>query len=1328
MEIDDTIQILETNVNDIIHVTIIEDHIHDKSETVFNDQQVKSYLTDIFNDNSRRDNTYLTNKVSLYFELLKGDIKKKKRLVLNPIIKAFQNVYYTKDDEYIPDQESELMYMIEPISFDRFLMRFQILNTDPNNQYSVNAKKLYSLWKPFTTKTTIYNNIEQNIDVKDLKNRKYRTISKTSKYDGDTLEILGYYNRINTQPNVMYINWDKYKLDLQELHNGSKVLVVFNDFVFINNKLIEFIEGRYEDDVIYLSKEIMLKNELTTFLPLQSSMYFVFPVNAINFSKRTIFTTNCDITFSNNVFALTIYDELAPNTSTETLYIEYENIKKQGKMMSLNGLDTILKKYSFSLNDIHENCRYIIEYIIQSLQNNSIELYNLKKSKQISTIKPFKNVFISNIELLKEFDGNYWDAQKLRDKGLYKIFIEYDKLFQLQYVKSKNDDVLKDKLTFITELIENLENELSTIKPDSCEPLNINISKTYTSIVKLLNDNDKECYKDNNLKELIRDGDYAELSHEMFNTKLIFERKTIKGKSLWISVNNIDICKLKSINQLHQSNNSIDEFCVYDTFENTCSSIHKTKILRTLRKLNMYKTIIDNSLNINIHDIIENIKTFINIFKVLYKSNDFNIFLRNKPLYNYGLSQSFGFQDEDELEGTDIELTFEELSNNIESQDYEYTPLMLLQQNKSNKTDANISRIGIINIIKEQLDITFNDEHLEYMNEIMKKRDNTIDNYHKIIAERREQLMLKVDMKLYESDALFKKKVQEKINEKIEKEFGDIIKKVTKQYYEELIFAISLIVCVIHASYPKVDIQRLIPGAISHFASFGYPITDNTVKSLDIYIISAIKKIAIERDIRYEIFLSKTISEITKDIRINIDKILKDDYILHQSIEKKRTMMNNINKYRNKFMFHPLRTMYRPCFTFMENDKTKLEISFVKLLHESVSSTPYTRVSITNNAFLSNSCCPQKINQNIDYYNELIDNKDIKSHLNQLMISKNIISHNSFIPYEHIPHYKSQHVKRIQDNVVIKHDYNIPILYNEINVDIAYEILSDEVFESTIIPNISLTFKKIRDIVTSLIDNSEKITYESIDKIFLRGENSYIRETRNILFSFAKCKLPIILGRLKYMYPLDKIHKEDKFYSILQNVQNNNTMLEIISSVDIDKFQNEIKFYEIENTYDIVNAVKNITMILQSIFEILLHILESSIKYNINKTCTLIACNVVNYIIQSMFSFFENNVLDSQKVMKKIEELREQRKQKDIEAYDEDDEKRALQKEFKDLGVPGWDTIFSTTDENSSLEKIYSDMYGEPRNDGDISDIDGPEPYEKYEYKGEDPDDDTYDD
>lgn len=1225
----DFIEILESNVEDVSNVTIIEERLKDGSEIFFNDQQIKSHLTSLLYANNVNTNI-LAKKVDDYYSLFQNVNKDTDvNPLLPPIIDAKQIVHYVNEDEYVADEEFEDNEQIKMVYFDDFLKQFHVLNRDVNNRYKATASKLYSLFKPFDSKGKT---VQYNSDAFDLKKRKYRLLGKQRDdiYNGDEINIIGYGH-----PNASkVIDFDKYLEECATLNGNVKV--VFNDFAYDGNKLITTLKGTVKQGTIKLDKPIKFRGILTQTLNINNDDYFVFSNGADSFSKQTFVHDYVKIICKQ---PQTI---LLPSNASQALFAERDNI------VSFSHIPVALEKYGFAVDELPEYTRLYIDKLC------SKTLPKRDKAPSIKTLQPPSE---STVKLLKQFPGNNNLTRYANYKyasGVYDILKTYQEI-------SKNTTKSNVK-----QYIEGLRVKLSKLPDESkkspeCKTIQKTISKEYKSLKDLYNDDGKECYWDANLdptdyslkkdyktvtelekyfiannyqnnirfeakavisgKRRVREGEHAILKTN--DSTLVFTRKVIAGNEKWVKSLTVDGC-IDTIAHWPDILNS----CYSDSFEKTCDSLKNIQLARQRNTLATAITILETCVKTDTPPL-EYFKT-----TILKPS-------RNAPFK--GFHYQVSHQD---LEGNDIEETFADLMNNIEASDFGHYVLT----NRSEKEDTKLQTDDIITILTKYLDIGFSKAHRDYYDNKLKGKFDTAQIDTELL-QKRDELMSKVNKELYESNLDFKKKVDAKIEDKLQTMF---IGKYNQVHYERLCYSLGLLTCLLMCLYPNVSIGRVIPKCSSTYSHIGYPVTQNSKRSLEAYLICVTKFLAVPDDVRYQVFNDKSTDEIILDVHTAITSILESDYPLSQTLDMNKIALNKKKNDAKEITSEMLRPSFKPNFNFVATPKTNT-LKFLKSVAEHFAKEKYTKTNFQKAVFIANSCCPERLTNDIDFYKPLLKDQSIQQYYKKFD-NANKVSWNVYVPRKKtvsktaftMPNMSQKHVKNIHDNCEKQEEQNDIIDYSD-----------DAQFDNIILPRVEKAYQKLIDKIKKTLDNINIDILAILRQMLVQGLHNDIKQLRNALYGFLKNKLPLIMGRIKHGYKYSFADEEDALYRLLKELSG------ISSAVIEDVSFGPIIF--LENSNDEGVYIKNIALMMDQLLTYL---------DNVCKSSTVISAKISYTVMLKLHEYIDSTVFDIDSVVKGVEELREKRKQDQMNAYKVDDEERSLQIQLRDMGVQNWENVF----------------------------------------------------
>jgi hypothetical protein len=1334
----DFIEILESNVEDISTVTIEEERIKDGSEIFFNDQQIKSHLTNLLytNDSQLKG---LPKIVDKYFGLLK-DLSMPAitdEVLLNPIIDATQNVYYVADDDYIPDADFEASEMIKMTNFDMFIEKFHKLNRDTRNPYTSTASKLYTLFCPFESNPGTYQvKAKEDSDSMDSKGRHTRVLAAQREvYKGDDIGIVGFYAKTNTNTintiNTNTINtintntkktidFDAYLRDIQSLKNGAKVIVVFNDFAFIKDALCSTAPGVVKGDQIHLETAVTFKNVSRTALPIHHEDYYVFPKEVPNtFSKRTIFKGEAKMTCTKFV-GYDLYNAIRPTTPSQALFIDYDNISKN-TVSNIDAINEAVSKYGFNPSFLPESLRPIIEMICK------VKL----PSKRVRTVTPaaLKHPHESNIHFLKEFPGNnnlsrMVSSWRNRDNGL-SVILQHFKEDIAARTKQLSTSKLSAQLEKLKVRLASLQSTQGIAKCD--QDKRIMVTKSYATLAALYADDGHDCFWDANLdptdyslkrdiksvaeiekrliaspkysrlssKEIeqeahhimagrrkVQIGEHALLVNNILKKNIVFSRQNVQGKHVWIKVGQVDKCNDILPDRLDEST------CVMDTFDKTCKSLKEVQLAKEIARTKSSIEAIESYLAFTNSEM--NIDNLITLFKAMAT----NMYVRNRPFSDTSVLDSYigHLQAEEDLDGYDIEASFAELANHIEAQDYTSVPLPLLKQGAAAQPSV---PTDIVSIVTKILDISFQPSHITYMQKKLSQQYNISDIDKELLVEK-DKLMTKVNMDMYNKNPDFKKKLDQKIEEKLKSTFAE---KYSKFYYDETLFAVALITCMSMALFPGVQIERLIPRCSNKFSVVGYPLSSDKEKSLEMYILCVLKFFSVPEDVRYQTLLQKSDEELRKDVHKTIDEITENDYILYQSMQSNKDILQQ--KHQAKSQFETvLRPSYKPNFEFVSNTSNNV-IGFLKTLNTKIRKAKFTKVNMVKSPFISNSCCPEQLREDIDYYTKEIKDQELTLALKKIKPSdEGSRWHKTYVPGTTKP--VAPPIFQMKP---------VPALNTVAPVDVAKPSVEEppkprdnKYYNSVLLPKLEKDYDAVTDTIQRVLDTVDSSQIYFIRDAFIKGLNDDLVNTRNSLFTFVKNKVPLLLGRLIHGASSTST-STSATASLTDSLLKNDPYKSVLASLDISALKN-IQYF----TGDDSVIIKNIAEIMTAFVRVLKSILD--LKKS-DPDSLILSCSICNLLLSHLYNYMDNTNYDIDSVSKAVETLRERRKEEMMTSYLVDDEQRSLQIQLRNMGVPNWTTMFE------KLKNMDINTYSNHREEE--------ENYQMADDLGENPDDDIED-
>ena len=1362
------IEILDSNVEDILDVTIVEERIKDEYEVFYNDQQIRSHITNLLQTRNPQFQN-LSKRVDSYYDIITNirnkdvDTSKVSLALVHPILDVSQYIYYIPDDDYEEDKEFEQNEKIKPVEFFSYLKQFHNLNHDVVNSYRSTSMKLYSLSRPFEPADTVSISLIDS-DVRDLKQRYYRILGpQRDVYDGDKLSILGFSNtmkKTTETPTTISIDFDVYTKLRDKLKAGDTVTVVFNDFAYASGKkgdegkFIESIQGRIDTSMnIVLNETIKLRNAIRTSLPIKHDDYFVFHADAKTrsdmplFSKRSVFSKRKPFNITSQTLkGYDLFDIIKPSVASQAVFIEVDNIR------SMNDIKNVVTKYGFDTDFLTEDLRPFIE----SLYTKNLPPRRIRDVHPVSLTYPHESVtvFLSDIDAVNNL-SKMVKTTRARDRRFHQI---------LEKFASSQNTRHRDNLVHnIKKYLETLQNRLAkehtlSLKTDCTKPGVFVIAKEYKTLSALFADDGKDCYwdakfdqteysikskdKDNTdsstqaiEKKLlslpryqkmtaksierearaivkgrrkVQDGENAIFKNPTLNKTIVFVRKTIQGKQAWVKASTLDKCsdELPDFSDM--------KACFYDSYDKACKSLEEHRHAKLISKL---KTAIE-TLKGFLHNefyLRDDLPKLITLFKQVYDSQDF---VRNKPFSKFHYDIDAHDQD---LEGNDIEVTFEELMNHLEGQDIEFAPIAI-QRPQGHDSESLTNEV--ISVLTRYLGFNLDKEITRFVNSKSEELPSS-SSIEGEMVDKKKELMTKVNMELYNKNPEFRKKVDEKIEEKVKATFEDRIKKI---HYEYICFSIALLNCLLMGLYPHTQIEKIVPGCASKYSMIGFPLAaKGTVKSLDGYLICVMKHLAIPDDIRYASLVDSKEQDIVSHVHSHVSQILSSTPNLNDLIESNKPNLFAKNDHIKKVTTGFLRDSFKPNFSFHSaSSSSNPTIGFLKKLNDTIRSSKYAKMNYAKSAFISNSCCPDQITTDIDYFN-YASSKDatLKEHIKKLQGSSINVAKftKSYVPplsplsaktpfvLPRVKHDLHQ-VKKVSPLMVVDNKHKVSVIDD------------DTFYNDKLLPMIREKYDKIVSILTRTIDDvNPSILYFIRDEI-VNGMSENIMNIRNSLYTFVKVKLPFFIARVKNNMPYNNISNHPSNISNTNN-DSNNKWKQIQKNVNMNtKFHTGFKDINIESLRNIPYFkhastdeslyIKNVASIIDVFLTFLDDVLDVPLTKKMGTESYRISASIVNSALVSMYEYFDNTISDVTLVNKQVEELREKKKQDLINQYQVDDENRGLQIELRNIGLQNWATIFE------NLQNIDINAYANKREESDN--------YRMADNQGENADDDVEED
>lgn len=586
---DDVIISFDDNmIEEIIpNVSVVEERFKEDSILRLNQEQIKAEVTNLVID-KYKNNAILKAKVanytSLFFQF--PQVSKIKVTNIKPIIYADKLIYFNDENDHIQNKEYEKSNFQKSDKLGNFISQFHSLNRDMSKQSSVlSSNKLYALYAPFATRDDNYSFsvvykpekdedalrhcFLEEFECQGTINDTVRLISKvesnkTTTYEGDYVNIIGFYNIVNNNPKMKVVDIQKYIDSLEVLQTGDKVKLIFNEpllnksgDILIKNTKGEIVSRTNDKIMVQLDKELLFKNEIvskfTYNLKTLTNSFTIYKSSVTDeevYNKQMLVNHNIVFRFPTKT-KHTIEEVLqfiSPSSIGETILLWEQFFKDIYNLNDLSYL--ILHRYGIKLDDIPMDLHTFIKYILNhnkdykastkrprrnNLQflpyHNTTVLTDFKKNEQV--MKYYNKQYSSYDTYIDDVLNRFRFLRGQNDKGAY-YFISLikkgiEKKYNKHYAKLSK---FNNDLTLVEKELDKLQLPSSTER-NICEGT---YAKRYKKLDDLLKDNDKQIYFDDKydtsnykLKEGFSGSSDKELKMYLLNE--LTSQKKFKGLS-----------------------------------------------------------------------------------------------------------------------------------------------------------------------------------------------------------------------------------------------------------------------------------------------------------------------------------------------------------------------------------------------------------------------------------------------------------------------------------------------------------------------------------------------------------------------------------------------------------------------------------------------------------------------------------------------------------------------------------------------------------------------------------------------------------------------------
>jgi hypothetical protein len=846
-------------------------------------------------------------------------------------------------------------------------------------------------------------------------------------------------------------------------------------------------------------------------------------------------------------------------------------------------------------------------------------------------------------------------------------------------------------------------------------------------------------------RRLVKDGDQAVLQLAD-STSILYERRDISGKHLWVKVFQApyNICS-KPLEDITDIENP--EIFTLDPFDSICKKaknqqlyVTQNTLLQKIKALEAIAAFIQD-----VEELKKSIQHDIHAYHNLWKLYDDEDSLQNvrRPVRIDILGNSKDLHSHDdnayaEYIGDMDFLDLDKVYNNIEYGDAIDRDVNTVRAspgqvaNLDENTDIIQTLIDVLDIDiskdKEEFILKYvNSLHRNTIPEQLVEEENKIRQSQKHIYEKAKNNPLHL--------AKFNKLVKDKL--------AQVEERLLKTHYQNVIVSMAALVNILMIiDYPNIKVNRHVPKCVKSFSYIGYPVVDSTsTPSFTRYICCVIASLANPGDVKFDQFSHMNLAQIESLVHTEVDKILETQAQLSSLVETKKQF---IKQYTRKDMrglgefskYMTLNLSFKPNFKYPEH--TNSVLAFLSHINNTIKASEIHKRNIYNRPLIGNLCCMEKVTDSTNYYDFFRDNE----HQRLSLKKKNKITSPSYKPTIRLQTSEdmfSKQTVRLSKAKVVSNDSDVNdqpnaldkfVTLNPIFTKPELDITDEEAWEnqsSVIYDAIVKTIKSFENV--SSVDEDVTVVLKSkiiTMRYLLNASNqgiSLIEQLKNFresVFNFLKFQLTTILSRI--------VHKkmtatDEEWNSLIDSVSENSSY-----DVVLERIKKLIPNYiDILGQNDTVDTEQSTTILSRTVYvilKILYSILYMTVKEDANPKITTftnlssgdkkrltISSNIVRHILNKLHVYTSTNNVYSD-VKKRVEELREEKKQAKMSRYSADDETRRLQITLEKMGL-------EVNDPNAPPKEVNLDV-DILQNDNKMQEQ---EQYRIGDYQGENPDD-----
>lgn len=689
----------------------------------------------------------------------------------------------------------------------------------------------------------------------------------------------------------------------------------------------------------------------------------------------------------------------------------------------------------------------------------------------------------------------------------------------------------------------------------------------------------------------------------------------------------------------------------------------------------------------------------------------------------------------------------------------------------------------VIDILNAFMGISFEPSDYEYLEHYISQQDKCVmskDEIQQRLAVKKKELRKSINQKLYDTNEEYRKKADVLVEKKLDELNTQL---VSDLYYNISVSCIACLTLYIMVKYPETTIKDIYPSCVKMMSYFGYPLVETaSQRTLTKYVTCILKNIISPNDVRFTKLGALSVDDIYTQVVKKIDAILKEDGQLKLRVELNKPRLKagfSKGDSDDEDAYAHTMTGFLPTFDFEDKRTSHPIVKYLKTLNTIIKSSKHLRVSALHLPLLMNACCLEQLSPNMSYYSFFESHtkaSEYAQHKKDLKVKgtrpnayarppfKALLQrmHADVKTKEEVLQFQKMHHVTYQvsqeDNATMQDVATLEkfIERNEgLKDDIMWQGIADaydqeDFWDETVYSRIV----SLSDMITAFVKSNASLQNNQYLDLFkntivLLSDFGAVSDIKHVMLTFMKNTIRKVLANIAHRV---KVEDAKKNGDEPPKVEDLSTMMKVriafLRNTAVDtSFLKEVavKYLQglelLEFAGDDVKTFAVLQYVfLMSLYSILVGgivgqldhggevddalLIEISLtSTGLQKQKASLYADLVYLLIEQLITIVTENMIQTSAVSKKVEELREKKKESLMAMYKADDEERQLQMVLKKIGVDSWHDVGTEADE-------YVDMAAGVWQGQDISKVQNQreedENYKIGDYPGENGDADEY--